>query len=166
MQNDFINGTLGTKEAESIITKVIQKIKEFQGEVIYTRDTHDEHYLTTNEGRNLPVIHCIKESDGWQLHAAINELMTSMNSRVFDKGAFGSIELAQVLAKENESCRIDRIEFCGICTDICVISNVMLCKAFLPETEILVHSACCAGVTPKSHQNALETMRACQVTIV
>lgn len=165
MQNDFIIGTLGTKEAENIIANVTKKIKEFDGEVIYTRDSHDEGYLTTNEGKNLPVVHCIKESSGWQLHPQIDELRKSMKSRIFDKPTFGSLELAMELAKENEENKIDRIEFCGICTDICVISNVMLCKAFLPEVEILVDSACCAGVTPKSHQTALEAMKACQVRI-
>ena len=168
MQQDFINGALGTKEAEAIVDNVaevllhVPQIKTFDGEVIFTRDTHTDKYLETQEGRNLPVLHCVKDSEGWQLDRKLASLRTDA-MKIFDKPSFGSVALAEYL-KENTA--LESVTFVGLCTDICVISNALLIKAFLPEAEIKVIEKCCAGVTPKSHQNALEAMKMCQIKIV
>lgn len=167
MQNDFIDGALGTKEAEAIVPAVIEKIKNFDGRVIYTRDTHQNNYMETQEGKNLPVPHCIEGTDGWQLNPEIEELrLGNEQSLVFDKPSFGSIELGEALRKLNEEEAIESIELVGLCTDICVISNAMIAKANLPEVPILVDANCCAGVTPESHQRALDSMTTCQVKII
>lgn len=161
MQNDFIDGALGTKEAVGIAENVRKKIKEFDGEVVFTRDTHYEDYSQTQEGRNLPVPHCMKGTDGWNIRAELEELRID-KMKVFDKRTFGSKELAEYLAENKE---LEEITLIGLCTDICVISNALLIKAFLPETEIKVDEKCCAGVTVQSHKNALEAMKMCQITI-
>lgn len=163
MQNDFINGSLGTKEAESIVPNVINKIKEYEPKNIYaTRDTHYENYLETSEGKNLPVAHCIKDSEGWKIN---NEIMQELSeSKIIDKITFGSTDLADVLFARNDKSDIE-IELVGLCTDICVVSNALLLKARMPETHISVDSACCAGVTPESHDAALTTMKMCQIDI-
>lgn len=162
MQNDFIDGVLGTKEASAIVPKVKEKIEYYRRNlncIIFTRDTHDENYLNTNEGKNLPVEHCIKGTYGWQ----ISDDLEISDSMVFDKPAFASVELAKYLtAFEN----VEEVELIGLCTDICVISNAFLLKAFLPRTQITVDSACCAGVTPQSHQNAIEAMKMCQIKCI
>ena len=162
MQKDFISGALGTKEAEAVVDNVAEVIRTFDGEVIFTRDTHTDKYLETQEGRNLPVSHCIKDSDGWQLDKKLVSLRTEP-VKIFDKPTFGSVALAEYL-KENEE--LESVTLIGLCTDICVISNALLIKAFLPEVEIRVMENCCAGVTPKSHENALEAMKMCQIKIV
>lgn len=162
MQNDFIDGALGTKEAVEIVSKVKEKIKSFTGEIIFTRDTHFENYRATQEGQKLPVPHCIKESEGWQIEETIDTLRTS-EMKVFDKPTFGSVELAEYL-KENKD--LESVTLIGLCTDICVISNAMVIKAFLPEVKVMVEEKCCAGVTPESHNNALEAMKMCQIEIV
>ena len=162
MQNDFIDQALGTKEAVGIVDNVAAKINEFDGLVIYTKDTHEENYLETQEGRNLPVRHCIKGSDGWQISPAIP---IKIDSKVFEKPTFGSKELGLYLEKLAEETEIEEIEVIGLCTDICVISNALLIKAFLPEIKVTVDSKCCAGVTPESHKNALEAMKMCQINI-
>ena len=161
MQNDFVDGALGTPEAQSIVSRVKAKVESFEGRVIFTRDTHNEDYLSTQEGGKLPVPHCIKHTSGWEICGALNALVTE----VIDKPTFGSTALMELLTEENKKNPIEKIELVGICTDICVISNAMLLKAALPETEIEVDSACCAGVTPQSHQNALEAMKMCQITV-
>lgn len=163
MQNDFIDGALGSSEAESIVSSVAKRISEFDGEVIFTRDTHFENYLSTAEGRKLPVKHCIKDSFGWQIS---NKLPIPEGARVFDKVTFGSVDLASQLARENLVSPISEIEILGLCTDICVISNAFLLKAALPECEISVNSALCRGVSPESHGNALAAMAACQINII
>lgn len=160
MQNDFIDGSLGTKEAVMIVDKVKEEIDLFRKNgdtVLFTRDTHFENYLSSAEGKNLPVVHCIKGTKGWE----ICEKLSVKDSMVFDKPTFGSVELAGYLRKENP----DEIEIVGLCTDICVISNALLLKAYLPETPIVVKEALCAGVTPESHIRALESMKMCQVQI-
>lgn len=162
MQNDFIDGALGTKEAVAILPAVKEKIENFNGRVIFTRDTHEADYLSTQEGRNLPVEHCIKDSDGWQINA---ELEALRKENAIDKPSFGSVELAQRLKEYDEKEKIESIELIGLCTDICVISNAMIIKAYLPETPIAVDAACCAGVTPESHENALNAMAVCQIEI-
>ena len=163
MQNDFIDQALGTKEAVGIVENVAKKIKEFDGPVIYTKDTHRENYLDTQEGKNLPVTHCIRGSEGWQISAA---LPVAEDAVIFEKPTFGSKELGQYLADLAKDKDIEEIEVIGLCTDICVISNALLIKAFLPEVKITVDSACCAGVTPKSHENALEAMKMCQINVI
>lgn len=163
MQNDFIDGALGTKEAVAIVPNVIKKIKEFDGVVYATRDTHEENYLDTQEGKNLPVKHCVRGSKGWQIQKDIQALL---KTEPIDKPTFGSVKLGELLVKENEKEKIESITLVGLCTDICVISNAMVAKANLPEVPIYVDAACCAGVTPESHERALAAMRACQIHVV
>jgi len=161
MQNDFIDGALGTKEAIAIVPNVVEKIKNFDGDkIIFTRDTHEENYMETQEGKNLPVPHCIQGTNGWELNPEIEALRIE---DAIDKPSFGSMELASYL-KELDG--VESIEFVGLCTDICVISNVMITKAALPEVPVIVDASCCAGVTPESHKNALEAMKMCQVKII
>ncbi len=162
MQNDFIDGALGTPEAQKIVPHVIEKIKNFDGTVLATRDTHGENYLSTQEGRNLPVIHCVKGTEGHELRGGIAELI---KTEPIDKPTFGSAELGKKLAEMNKAEKIDGITLIGLCTDICVISNAMLIKAFLPEVPITVDAGCCAGVTPESHKQALAAMKVCQIKI-
>ena len=162
MQNDFIDGALGTKEAVAIVPFVKEKIEKFDGKVIFTRDTHFENYMETQEGKNLPVPHCIKGTQGWEIRA---ELMEFCKEDPIDKLTFGSSELGKLLVEEDKVNPIETITFIGLCTDICVISNVMIAKAFLPEVKIIVDAACCAGVSPETHKNALEAMKICQVTV-
>ena len=162
MQNDFIDGALGTAEAVAIVGKVKAKIEGFDGKVFFTRDTHFADYLTTQEGKNLPVEHCIKDSYGWQIRKELDDLR---KGDAIDKPAFGSAELGEILKAENSSEEIESITLIGLCTDICVISNAMLIKAFLPEVKVKVDAACCAGVTPDSHKTALSAMKMCQIEI-
>lgn len=160
MQNDFITGSLGSELAKAIVPSVVNKIKNFDGKIIFTRDTHFSDYMSTQEGKNLPVLHCIKDSNGWEL---CEELKPYANI-VVDKITFGSIELPKLLESYNEP--IEKIELCGLCTDICVISNAFLLKAAFPEVPLTVDSACCAGVTVESHNNALNAMKAIQIEII
>ncbi len=162
MQNDFIDQALGTKEAVGIVENVAKKIRSFDGKVIYTMDTHLENYPETQEGKNLPVAHCIKGSKGWELSP---ELPVGPDATIFEKPTFGSVELGRYLKKMAEETDIEAIEIIGLCTDICVISNALLIKAFLPEVKISVDASCCAGVTPESHKNALEAMKMCQIGV-
>lgn len=163
MQNDFIDGALGTKEAVAILPAVKAKIEGFDGRVIFTRDTHEEDYLSSQEGKNLPVEHCIKGSDGWQINESLDVLR---KEEPVDKPTFGSIALGQLLkAYDTYDEKIESITLIGLCTDICVISNAMIIKAFLPETPVIVDDSCCAGVTPESHQNALNAMQMCQIKV-
>ena len=163
MQNDFIDGALGTKEAVAIVPKVEEKIRNFDGEVFFTRDTHETYYLETQEGKNLPVKHCIRDTEGWQIRKELDALR---KTEPIDKETFGSTDLAGELVTLNEDQGIGSITLVGLCTDICVISNAMLLKAFLPEVPIMVDSLCCAGVTPERHERALEAMKACQIEIL
>lgn len=162
MQNDFIDGALGTPEAAAIVPKVIRKVKNFDGTVLFTRDTHTGTYMNTQEGRNLPVQHCIKGTKGWEIR---EELEVLRKTEAIDKVTFGSSVLPERLLQMDEKEQIGSITFVGLCTDICVISNAMVTKAFLPEVPIIVDAACCAGVTPESHKNALEAMKCCQIQI-
>ena len=161
MQHDFLTGALKNPDAVAVLPEVRARIEgaRAKGEqVIFTRDTHGEDYLGTREGRLLPVPHCLKDSWGWELA----EGLAGSGDRVFDKPAFGSLELARWAEAE----KFDAIELIGVCTDICVISNAFLLKAFLPEADISVNAACCAGITPAAHRTALEAMRACQIRII
>ena len=164
MQHDFVDGALGSEAAKAIVPNVKAKIEAYEAEkspVIFTRDTHQKNYLSTQEGRNLPVPHCIEGTDGWQI---LTELHSSRHAKV-DKVTFGSSELPQVLEQTYGGECIDSIELVGLCTDICIISNAMVLKAFFPEVPIIVDSSCCAGVTEQSHKNALEAMKVCQIQI-
>lgn len=163
MQNDFIDGALGTEEAVRIVPAVIDKIRNFDGLVLATRDTHTEKYLNTQEGRNLPVEHCIKGTPGWEIQSEIAGLI---HEKPFDKPGFGSRELAERLDSLNQKEPIESITLIGLCTDICVISNAMTIKAFLPEVPVIVDASCCAGVTPKQHDQALEAMKVCQIQVI
>ncbi len=164
MQNDFIDGALGTKEAAAIVPAVAERIRAFPGRVIFTRDTHRENYLSTQEGGRLPVPHCIRGSCGWEIRKELREL--APDSEVIDKPVFGSKDLGQRLLEIDEDEPISRVTLVGLCTDICVISNALLIKSFLPEVTVAVDAACCAGATPESHLNALAAMRACQIDII
>ncbi len=158
MQNDFIDGALGTKEAAAILPLVQKKIEDYRGEKIYfTRDTHPKNYLKTQEGKHLPVVHCIEHTPGWEISTALS----TENAEIVDKPTFGSLELVRRIVQDKP----ESIELVGVCTDICVISNALLLKAALPETPIYVDASCCAGVTPESHQNALNAMKMCQIEI-
>ena len=163
MQNDFIDGALGTAEAAAVVPKVIAKIKGFDGTVLATQDTHYENYLTTQEGKNLPVPHCIVNTEGWQIRKELDALR---KTEPIDKETFGSTDLVGELVTLNEDQGIGSITLVGLCTDICVISNALLIKASLPEVPICVDATCCAGVTPESHENALKAMEACQIRII
>ncbi|MCC8099033.1 MAG: cysteine hydrolase [Clostridiales bacterium] len=161
MQKDFVDGALGTSEAVAIVSRVQEKVLARQAAgwtVVFTRDTHTEQYLDTQEGRNLPVPHCIQGTPGWEI---IPEL-PAQGCKVLDKPSFGSLELAQYAAKLEG---LEEIELVGLCTDICVISNALLLKAAVPEVLISVDAACCAGVTPASHANALRAMEMCQIKV-
>ena len=160
MQNDFIDGALGTPEAVAIVPYVKQVIENFDGNVLFTRDTHFDNYMDTQEGKNLPVRHCIKGTSGWEIHP---ELEVLRKTEPLDKVTFGSSELPQILAREQD---LESVTFLGLCTDICVISNVMITKAFFPEVPVIVDAKGCAGVTPESHKNALAAMRMCQVNVI
>ncbi len=162
MQKDFIDGALGTAEAVAIVPKVKEKIEQFDGEVLFTRDTHEENYMETQEGRNLPVPHCIRGTDGWQI---CDELTPLVTENIIDKVTFGSSELGAYLRAKNGQEPIEEITLVGLCTDICVISNAMIAKAFLPEVPVRVDAACCAGVTPETHANALAAMKMCQIAV-
>ena len=167
MQKDFIDGSLGTEEAQGIVEKVKEKVLSYPKEMVYaTLDTHGEDYLSTQEGKMLPVPHCIKGTEGWGLHPMLKDLI--LPDHFFEKGSFGSLRLAESmreLFRQQDSMEGASIELVGLCTDICVVSNALLLKAFLPEVPISVDSSCCAGVTREKHLAALETLRSCQVEV-
>lgn len=160
MQNDFIDGALGTAEAVAIVPYVKEIIEGFDGKVLFTRDTHFENYMQTQEGANLPVLHCIKGTEGWKIRAELDALR---RTEPIDKVTFGSKDLVDVLAGEGD---LESITFVGLCTDICVISNAMVVKAFYPELPLIVDAKGCAGVTPESHRRALEAMKVCQIKVI
>lgn len=165
MQNDFIDGALGTDEAVKIVGSVAEKIREYEGQTVFaTRDTHEENYLETAEGRHLPVPHCIRGTKGWEIRPEIAGALAQADAQVIDKPTFGSEVLARKLQKMAEQEELS-IELAGLCTDICVVSNALLIKAKLPETPLRVDPACCAGVTRESHEAALLTMKMCQVDV-
>ena len=162
MQNDFVSGALGTKEAVDIVPYVVGRVVEAVNagwDIVFTQDTHTEDYMDTQEGKNLPVPHCIRGSEGWAIIPQLQEY--TAGRPCVEKPTFGSVHLANMAA----CCEYEEIELIGLCTDICVISNAMLLKAYLPEVPIAVDAKCCAGVTPASHANALEAMKMCQITV-
>lgn len=159
MQNDFIDGSLGTKEAQAIVPSVAKKIKEYKDagkQVIFTRDTHPENYLETYEGKHLPVIHCVKNTVGWQISDKLN--FDVENDILIDKITFGWLNWNHF--------ELGSVEICGLCTDICVISNALIIRATYPEIDITVDASCCAGVTPDTHNAALATMKMCQIEVI
>ena len=164
MQNDFVDGALGTREAEQIVDPVAEKIRGFEGKILVTLDTHHHHYLETAEGKKLPVPHCIRMTNGWLLNEKVLEALSTKEYQIIEKNTFGSVRLAEEIRRIREDDDME-IEFVGLCTDICVVSNVLLVKAFFPETAIRVDARCCAGVTPETHRAAIETMKMCQIEI-
>ncbi len=163
MQKDFVDGALGTKEAVAIVPAVLEKIKSSDiKDVFVTRDTHQENYMETQEGHNLPVKHCVEGTEGWDLDKQVKELVEG--ATFINKPTFGSTELARIMSDIAAKEEIE-VELIGLCTDICVVSNALVLKAFMPEIKISVDSACCAGVTPEKHAAALETMRSCQIDV-
>lgn len=164
MQNDFISGSLGTKEAQGIVEAATEKIKNFNGDIFVTYDTHFENYMDTSEGKNLPVPHCIKGTKGWELNERIEEVLSEKKCQRIEKLTFGSVKLPQLINKLYGNEKIE-IELIGLCTDICVVSNALILKANFPENLIKVDASCCAGVTPDTHNFALDTMKMCQIVI-
>ena len=157
MQKDFIDGALGTKEAEAIVENVKKKIESYKengDEIIFTRDTHYDNYLETNEGKHLPVVHCIKDTEGWM----INKELEVPGAIYIDKPSFGYMNWKDY--------KLEEVELVGLCTDICVVSNALIIKATYPEIKVSVDANCCAGVTPETHKAALTTMKMCQVEVI
>lgn len=165
IQNDFVDGALGTKEAEEIIVPACEKIKSFDGEIFVTYDTHFEDYLTTAEGKKLPVTHCVKGSNGWQLNDDIKKALNGKSYTEVEKLTFGSTKLPELIKKSAGEEDFD-ITLIGLCTDICVVSNALILKANFYDKNIIVDKACCAGVTVDSHNAALTTMQMCQIEVV
>jgi len=172
MQNDFINGSLGTPEAQAIVPNVEAKVREYANDpeavILYTRDTHYEDYMETFEGQHLPVPHCIESSPGWQIHSSV--FIDNGNVDIANKETFGYWDIAGMIRRSVfshfETHDIDQIEICGLCTDICVISNALIIKSHYDDIPIIVDSSCCAGVTPEKHEAALEVMRSCQIEVI
>lgn len=166
MQNDFVDGVLGSPEAVAILPAVAEKIRNHEGKIIFTRDTHGEDYMDTREGKYLPVPHCIKGTRGWEIK---DEVWAAAEGKtdveIIDKPTFGSTELVDRLLDFSDDHALGKVTLIGVCTDICVISNAMLIKAALPEIDVVVDAACCAGVSPESHKNALNAMKVCQMDI-
>lgn len=162
MQNDFVTGALGTPEARDMLPRLVKKLEDIEAEgavdVIFTQDTHADNYLDTQEGRNLPVVHCIKKTAGWEIVPELQRF--THRAQVIEKKAFGSTRLPSLIK------RYEVVEFAGVCTDICVVSNALLIKAFYPEQRVQIDAACCAGTTPEAHRQALNVMRNCQCRII
>lgn len=165
IQNDFVDGALGTREAVAIIDNAAKKIENFDGDIFVTLDTHYENYMQTLEGQKLPVPHCIKDTNGWLLNPKIANALKNRNYKTVEKLTFGSTELPQLI-KESIGDNQAEITIIGLCTDICVVSNALLLKANFTDVEIYVDSSCCAGVTPETHNAALEVMKCCQINII
>lgn len=165
MQKDFVDGALGTSEAVAIVDNVVKKIENFDGDIIATYDTHPENYMDTQEGKNLPVPHCIKGTDGWALDAKVQAALDKKGFAAIEKPTFGSVDLPEYIKANYNPDEIE-IELIGLCTDICVVSNALLMKANFLETKVSVDASCCAGVTVESHNAALLTMKMCQVNVI
>ena len=165
MQHDFVDGALGTPQAQGIVAAVAARARAFEGTVVFTKDTHSSDYLSTQEGINLPIPHCIRETPGWNLVPELEEVRANRNAPVFEKPSFGSLELASWVARQHVRTPFGSIELCGLCTDICVVSNALLIKANLPEVPLRVNPVLCAGVTPEAHEAAIRTMASCQIDV-
>lgn len=164
MQKDFVDGALGSREAVAIVPAVVKKIESFDGEIFVTYDTHFENYMQTSEGKHLPVPHCIKGTDGWQLNNDVENALSGKKFTKVEKNTFGSVDLPKLIEQAADGVDF-AVELIGLCTDICVVSNALLIKATFPEAPIAVDAGCCAGVTPQAHEAALATMASCQITI-
>ena len=162
MQKDFVDGALGTKEAVAIVPNVVKKIENFDGEIFATLDTHFDNYMETSEGKNLPVKHCIKNTDGWLLDKEVKAALDKKSFTPVEKNTFGSTDLP-ALIKDRAGEEELSIELIGLCTDICVVSNALILKASFPEADIKIDPECCAGVTPEAHIAAVKTMASCQI---
>lgn len=167
MQNDFVDGALGTKEAVGIVDNVVSKIQNFDGKIIATLDTHQYNYMETPEGKKLPVPHCIRMTNGWLLNEKVMMALSGKDYKTIEKGTFCSTRLVNEIHKIKGDDDIEiEIEIVGLCTDICVVSNALLLKAYFPETKMIVDASCCAGVTTESHRAALDTMKMCQIDVI
>lgn len=164
MQNDFVSGSLGSKEAVGILKNACKKIESFEGKVFVTYDTHDNEYMESAEGKKLPVLHCVKGSEGWKLDPQVARVLEGKDYVCVEKPTFGSVELPKLLSEAADGEDFD-VMLIGLCTDICVVSNALLLKACFPEKKITVDAACCAGVTPESHSAALLTMKMCHIEV-
>lgn len=164
MQNDFVDGALGSREAEAIVPAVVKKIEGFDGEIFVTYDTHFDNYMQSAEGKKLPVPHCIKGTKGWELNADVKRSLEGKRYTSVEKITFGSVDLPGLI-RDAVGDDDFSVEVIGLCTDICVVSNALIIKANFPETSICVDASCCAGVTPEKHDAALETMRSCQIDV-
>lgn len=165
IQNDFVDGALGSAEAVAIVENAAKKIREFDGDIFVTFDTHGENYLDTAEGAKLPVPHCIKGTFGWELNSAVADALLGKGYISVEKPTFGSMELPRLVKDAAGGDELD-ITVIGLCTDICVVSNALILKATFPESEVTVDASCCAGVTVATHNAALETMKMCQINVV
>ncbi len=165
MQKDFVDGALGTPEAQAVVPAVLEKIRSFDGDIFVTYDTHFEDYLDSAEGKKLPVPHCIYGTPGWELDERVGALMEDLSHIKVQKYTFGSTSLPHLMAEVADGDNFS-IELIGLCTDICVVSNALILKAHFPDAPIAVDPACCAGVTPALHEAALQTMRSCQIDIL
>ena len=166
MQNDFITGSLGTKEAQAIVKPIAKLVNNFEGDIVFTQDTHYENYLSTQEGKHLPVPHCIKNTEGWRIVSEIDTvsyLKSKYTKFIYEKETFGSVELANLIYRMKEDW--NEIILCGVCTGICVLSNAILIKSLCPETKITILKDLCACVTPESHKNAIEIMKLLQIDV-
>lgn len=166
MQNDFVSGALGTPEAMAILPRVCKKVESFDGDLFATMDTHHEDYLTTSEGKHLPIPHCIKHTKGWEYPETLDRILKAKGCTFIEKNTFGSTDLPHFLENRGYADEDSHICMIGICTDICVVSNAMIIKAAFPKAEITVDAACCAGTTPQNHMSALDVMACCQIEIV
>lgn len=174
VQNDFISGVLGTKEAQEAVPKIVEKLKNWDGDVICTKDTHESDYLNTLEGKNLPVPHCVLGTEGHDINKDVDTRLHNLASKdklvltLRKENRFGTLLLPRLIEmyEAGDTLKYDCIEFVGFCTDICVVSNLLIVKAAFPEVEIAVDASCCAGTTPENHQHALEVMKSCQIEIL
>lgn len=171
MQNDFVDGALGTPEAVTIVPKVVEKINGFNGSIFVTMDTHDDGYMNTLEGHKLPVPHCVQGTEGYKLNGEVMEALGGRSYNIVRKNVFGSVVLAHRIVDdlfnhyENPDGAGFSIELVGLCTDICVVANAIILKTFFPEAEISVDASCCAGTTPDKHRDALNVMKSCQISV-
>lgn len=165
VQNDFVTGSLGTKEAVEMLPRLLRKVEAFDGALFLTKDTHEENYLETQEGSKLPVAHCIRGTEGWQIVEPLDLLQKKKGAKIYEKPCFGSTALVHDLKKMYDAGEIDSVELTGLCTDICVVSNALMIKAAMPELPVSADADCCAGVTLQKHEAALEVMASCQIDI-
>ncbi len=166
MQNDFVTGSLANSDAQNIVDTMAAKLEAFNGEIIFTKDTHDSNYLNTQEGTNLPIAHCIKGTEGHELVPKLQAVCAQRHAKIFEKNTFGSLELAAYLKELWDRGEIQSIALCGVCTDICVISNALLIKANIPECPLIVLKDLCAGLSREKHVHALDAMNSCQIATI